>query len=137
MYLLMYSGSHLHILVSSLPSHAVCIIFCSFLLRLCIRYGFWNYLDHCRYTIYTLLQKLISSVCDNISKNNFMQFYFSWNWKFIISLLSKVTFFAVCLYIFIFMLSFYFVAITWSVENINSISSKFVQYTHLDKQLYK
>ena len=104
LYWLMYSGNHLHILVSSLPSYAVCIIFCPFLLRFCFRYGFWNCLDYCRYSIHTLLQKHISSVCDNVSKNNFMQFYFRWNWNFVISILSKVTFFVVYLYIVTFLL---------------------------------
>ena len=64
-----------------------------------------------------------------------MQFYFRWNWNFVISILSKVIFFVVYLYIVTFMLSFYLVAISWCVENINSTSSKFVQYTHWDKQL--
>ena len=127
MYWLMYSGNHLHILLSSPPSYTICIIFCRFLLRFCIRYGFWSCLDYCRYIIHTLLQKHVSSVCDNMSNNNFMKLYFRWNWNFVISILCKVTFFVVYLYIVVFMLPFYFVAISWYVGNVNSVSSKFVQ----------
>ena len=35
------------------------------------------------------------------------------------------------------MLYFYFAAISWRVENINSISSKFILYTHWHKQLHR
>ena len=68
----MYSGSHLHILVNSLPSCVVCIIFCPFLLRFCISHDFQNGLGDCRYSIHTLHPKHISSICDNISRNNFL-----------------------------------------------------------------
>ena len=76
--------SHLHILVRSLPSYVVCIIFCPFIQRFCIRYGFWNCLDYCRYSIHTRLQNHIRSVCDNISKNETRNISknqnFSWNY---------------------------------------------------------